>query len=176
VLAVVLVPGVKARFSHDTGRDLGGEYEGGRVYIWENSLAVIAEHPLLGVGPGFFKEVYAKRLPADIDEVRKVSTAHNELLNFAAVAGIPAALLYLLLWAVVAWRFWRTYRAAVRSGDGGGQAFALAALSASLAFFVTSMFHSAFIDEEVRHVLMFFWGLGFAAAYKNETSTAGEPI
>lgn len=69
---------------------------GGRLTIWKESLRVIQEYPVLGVGYGNMKE--ATRLSAGL-----YKHVHNLYLEVAGEMGIPGLLL--LLWLFVsAWR------------------------------------------------------------------------
>lgn len=64
---------------------------GYRLQYWQSSLAMIRDQPLLGVGPGNFQDYYtAYKLPEASEEIRD---PHNWILEIAATAGIPAALL-----------------------------------------------------------------------------------
>ena len=76
----------------------------GRLAVWERSVAVIAEHPLLGVG--------LNGLSAYLQPERGGGVpphAHNFILGWLAEAGLIGGLplIGLLLWAgVTAWRRW----------------------------------------------------------------------
>lgn len=68
-----------------------------RLEYWRATAAMIAEHPLLGVGPGNFQDWYPRyKLPQASETI---ADPHNYWLEMAATAGIPAALL-LLGWHV----------------------------------------------------------------------------
>lgn len=68
---------------------------GRRTSLWHDAMVMIREHPLLGVGPGRFREE-SPTVRADNDEVR----AHNGFLQVGAETGAPGAvlLLALMLW------------------------------------------------------------------------------
>jgi len=73
-----------------------------RVEYWRASLAIIADHPLLGCGPGNFQEVYTQyKLPEAAEEV---ADPHNFLVEVAATAGIPALLALLAVLGGVLYR------------------------------------------------------------------------
>jgi len=61
----------------------------GRWILWMNGLRFISEKPVLGYGPDNLGEQYAK---ANIGTDRP----HNELIQFAASIGIPAAIFYII--------------------------------------------------------------------------------
>jgi O-antigen ligase len=76
---------------------LGWKSLGVRLQYWQSSLAMIADHPSLGVGPGQFQNAYtAYMLPTASEEV---ADPHNFLIEIWATAGTPAlaALLAMLV-------------------------------------------------------------------------------
>lgn len=86
---------------------------GSRFPVWRDTLALIREHPLTGVGWGNFNFAWSlsempQRHPAQFDHT------HNILLQFAVELGIPAALLIL---AVAGWALAGT-RGALRTDPG----------------------------------------------------------
>ncbi len=161
---LIIMPGLTARFTGKTGKDMGGVYEGGRVFIWKHSWEIVREHPLFGVGQGNFKDAYTAHLRPDIPEFRKYAHAHNDVLNYAAIAGIPGALIYLGLWGAVLSVLLRT----MKSSPPPGRSFAVAAFIGSVVFFMTSLFEATFADEEVRQLLMFIWAAGLWTVRKKE--------
>ena len=173
VAILIIMPGLTARFSGKTEKDLGGVYEGGRVFIWKNSLRVIQENPIFGVGQGNFKAAYSSHLRVDIPEKRKHVHAHNDLLNVAAISGVPGAVFFLGMWLAALGYFWKGWRMRRKAEPDG--TLALAALVGSVVFFVTSLFEATFADEEVRQMLMFIWAAGLWPRYKGfdqeETTT-----
>ena len=89
-LAATVVLG--ARFSRSPD-----PYRYSRLAIWRSSVAMIAERPLLGFGPGMFPHVAARfNFPIESSPVRygrNFLGAHSGLLTLAAEAGVPAAAL-----------------------------------------------------------------------------------
>jgi hypothetical protein len=68
---------------------------GYRLQYWQSSLAMIADHPWVGVGPGQFQNAYtAYMLPTASEEV---ADPHNFLIEVWATAGTPALLALLAL-------------------------------------------------------------------------------
>lgn len=61
----------------------------GRWILWRNGVRFISEKPLFGYGPDNLGEQYAK---ANVGTDR----AHNEIIQFAASLGIPAAIFYII--------------------------------------------------------------------------------
>ncbi|MHC4876258.1 MAG: O-antigen ligase family protein [Planctomycetota bacterium] len=61
-----------------------------RLEYWSGSLAVIAERPLLGVGPGQFRDHYLRhKLPESSEEI---ADPHQAILDVWSNAGLPALL------------------------------------------------------------------------------------
>lgn len=72
---------------------------GMRLEFYRNTAAIIAEHPLLGVGTGGFAAAYAARVPPG---GVVTDNPHNEYLLIAAQTGLPGAALLVALFAT-AW-------------------------------------------------------------------------
>ena len=122
----------------------------GRTEEWRQTLEVIRDNPLSGVGLG--------RLGFVLHERNSLSTArhaHNLFLTWWAEAGTGALIAWLWLFAVL---LWRTLRGSLRTGS----AAARAALVALLGFFGFSLLdHPANVDR----VALAFWIVaGFALA------------
>lgn len=69
-----------------------------RFEYWQGTLPIIREHPWLGVGWGAFRDHYLKHKLIHSSE--EIADPHNFLMEFAACAGIPAAIAYLFWLAV----------------------------------------------------------------------------
>lgn len=171
IAGIFLVPGTTDRFLDQWNRDFGGEFEGGRVFIWEHSLPLIENHPLFGVGPSNFRDEYVKQLRPDISELHKHSHAHNDFLTMAATTGLPGLALYLLMWGVIVIPMFR-YRFCAGATERANRPIVTGVLAASICFLGLSFFHDPFLDEEVRQLMMFFWAVGLISMYK--TSEQGE--
>ncbi|WP_394621427.1 O-antigen ligase family protein [Lentzea sp. JNUCC 0626] len=95
-----------------------------RMLRWQAASRMLADNPVLGVGPGGFRQEYAAAgHNAEIDEQTPV--AHNLFLEVAAELGVPGFLLLVGLVGVgfvASERAWRRVRAAgpVALGGGGG--------------------------------------------------------
>src|SRR5262249_9011447 len=75
---------------------------GYRLQYWRSTLAMIARHPLLGVGPGNFQDYYTQfKLPEASEEIRD---PHNFLLEVWATAGTLALTALCAALALFAWR------------------------------------------------------------------------
>lgn len=91
-----------------------------RGQLWRAGVAAITAEPLVGVGLDGFRDVAAAEGAADPRD-----HAHSLLLHAAATVGIPAALLYLALWGLLAVRGLRHPDGSVRMlvVVGGGALF-----------------------------------------------------
>ena len=107
-----------AHFSHQS---FGGEQRlsGKGLYvsvsrykIWWNSLALIAQHPWLGVGFGEFNFAWTLT-PFPDRPVAFFDHAHNLVLQFAVEMGLPITVALL---ALVAWALWLAAQCAVADG------------------------------------------------------------
>lgn len=163
VTAALVMPGLVARYTGEaTSRDMGGKYEGGRVFIWNKCRDIIQEHPVFGVGPANFESAYEQQLRADLGETRRQGHAHNDLIHAAVVSGLPGALLFAAMWLVVLGYLWVGWR---RGGVAPSREYAFAAFIGSLAFALSSVTEASFWDEEVREMLMFVWAAGLWPLY-----------
>ena len=83
--------------------DVTNEYAGsGRLKIWEISLGVIKDHPLVGCGPEQLKNTLKKEKKEDYIAYKKykgntIDRAHNEYLQHAINSGIPYLIIYMAL-------------------------------------------------------------------------------
>ncbi len=78
-----------------------------RILIWQSTLDMIGDHPVLGAGPGRFRTAFPRyrdpeeaRIRGRMGAVTEVENPHNEILWAAAEGGIGAAAalaLFLLL-------------------------------------------------------------------------------
>ncbi|HUG90509.1 MAG TPA: O-antigen ligase family protein [Planctomycetaceae bacterium] len=85
-----------------------------RLEYWAGAAAVVREHPLLGVGPGNFRQHYLKhKLPESSEEIAE---PHNFLLDLWTSGGLLAAAGGLLL-IVIAGRTLRRVRLGTRGGE-----------------------------------------------------------
>ena len=97
VLAVtaVAIGGLDRQVITEATKSLGyrGQY-------WRATLAMIADHPLVGCGPGNFQEAYqAYKLPEASEDI---SDPHNFLLEIWGTAGTPALLGFVGIFAALA--------------------------------------------------------------------------
>lgn len=98
-LAVVVAGGLDAEVLSEAPKAL--LY---RLQYWRSTAAMIADHPLLGVGPGRFQAFYSRYKLPEASET--VADPHNFLLEIWATAGTPALLALLAMLTAFAAQFW----------------------------------------------------------------------
>ena len=108
----------------------------GRIAIWRNTLVMIREHPVVGVGLGAHSLVYpAYHRRAVVDPLFssrvRLDFAHNDYLQLTAELGLIGAVLLGAL-AVAAVRLVRRVRARAPAGEEGVLAAAATAAAAGL--------------------------------------------
>lgn len=76
-----------------------------RLNYWRACTRMVAQAPLLGVGPGQFQARYeAFRVP---ESTEQIADPHNLFWQALTTGGIPAGLLLLALFVVTAWKSFR---------------------------------------------------------------------
>ena len=146
------------KFTDGLLKDISRSNQSSRLFIWEKTFDLIKDQPLFGVGHGNFETAYAQLLDSSRGETINRPHAHNDVIDKAAVTGIPGAIAYLLIWVVLFWYLhlgWHNSQLC-RSK----RIYCAAAAVGSIAFFMTSLTEATFSDEEVRQLLMFVWAVG----------------
>lgn len=149
-ILIFSTPGLRERVVEKIEKETNVENQASRFYIWDNSFEMIKENPLFGVGQGNFIDQFKKIRPDQRVHVH----AHNDLINIAALGGIPGMLFYVAIWIGL-----------FKLGQNSKTPEAKAALWASAAFLVTSLTEATFADEEVRQMLMLIWAIGLFEFY-----------
>jgi len=118
-----------------------------RVAMWRSGLSMIADHPLLGVGPGEVRTWYQHyRRP----EAVRPSTGHlhNSPIQIAAERGLPALIAWVWLWVVFFREGWWILARAGREAPMR-RALVCASLAGVAGFLVAGLFEHNFGDAEV---------------------------
>ncbi len=75
-----------------------------RLALWESTLAMVMDHPLLGIGWGAYWMVYPNYDFYINDAAVKIVHAHNMYLNFAAEIGVFGFLSFMVFFFGTLWR------------------------------------------------------------------------
>ncbi len=137
-----------------------------RMRLWESTIAMIQDHPILGVGLDNFLYVYEQyRLPEAWREP-DLSHPHQMILHFWVALGIPGVVL--MLWQQIA--FWRGWWAEKRKEVKAWQTAMLIGLSAGM---VATLAHGLIDNSYFLVDLAFIWMLTLAlgTAKQQERST-----
>ena len=130
--------------------------ENQRYYIFKNTISIILDSPILGVGPGNFYNAHAEKsneMARNHQElwydlyITPRGHAHNDLLHLFAIGGIISAFAYLIFWFLNI----RFFLEAEEERDS-------VLFSGFLIFFPAGFFQCYFLDDEV--ALPFFVFLG----------------
>jgi O-antigen ligase len=132
-----------------------------RVAMLNTGRAMIADHPLTGVGPNMVERMYTQyRVPGAVNATNP--HLHNVPVQIAAERGLPALALW--LWFVVA-----AIRELVRLFRGtGDRVLVSAALAAIVAMLGAGLFEYNFGDSEFLMLLLVLVTLPFAAARSDD--------
>lgn len=103
--ATVIVLAAGAAFARGLDRFViteAGKSLAYRFQYWHGAMQIVLEKPLFGCGPGRFSDHYTRFKAETASE--EVQDPHQFLLEIAATAGLPAALLLLVSIGSVLWR------------------------------------------------------------------------
>jgi putative inorganic carbon (HCO3(-)) transporter len=134
-----------------------------RVEAWRGALDLIEAKPLLGVGPGNFREYYYEAT-GNPPGTPNLLVVHNAFLDIGAELGVAAMLLFIAYVGVV------LRRATLAARAGSGRPGYATALRAALIVAVVS---SLFLSEQYYAPLWLLGGL--ATALWRETKAAPAP-
>ncbi len=128
-----------------------------RLEFYRNTLAIIREHPLIGVGTGGFPQAYKQQVAGT--GMTPTDNPHNEYLNILVQLGITGLVMLLAL-------FWVPWRTAPQLPTTHEQQLARGLV---LTIAAGCIFNSLLIDHTER--LLFAWGLGVLFAGLQSPST-----
>jgi O-antigen ligase len=128
-----------------------------RVAMLNTGRAMIAGHPLTGVGPSMIERMYARyRDPNGVNATNP--HLHNVPVQIAAERGLPALAAWLWLIVAMILAVWRLFR------GGGDKVLTSAALAAIVAMLGAGLFEYNFGDSEFLMLFLVLVTLPFAAA------------
>ncbi|NQT11369.1 MAG: O-antigen ligase family protein, partial [Planctomycetes bacterium] len=85
VAAVMVMGGLDAKVLSEATKSLGY-----RTQYWRSTLSMIADHPVVGCGPGNFQNAYTRYMLPEASE--EIADPHNFVMEVWATAGTPALL------------------------------------------------------------------------------------
>lgn len=124
-----------------------------RLSMAQAGLAMVADRPLVGLGPEMVRDLYP-RYRVDTAVRDRVPHLHNSFLHLAAERGLPELASYLALMGIALAGAWRRFRR--EGGFRGGRAdLYLGAALALVAFNVAGFFEHNWGDTEVQRLVLF---------------------
>jgi O-antigen ligase len=155
ILFVVLAPArINARMY--SMFDMHDPTASDRVAMLREGRAMIADHPLTGVGPNMVERVYAQyRDPLAVEKVNP--HLHNVPMQIAAERGLPALAIWLWFVGTVVWDLWRKLRTSRH------RFLAATALAATAGMLSAGLFEHNFGDSEFLMLFLVLLTLPFAA-------------
>jgi tetratricopeptide (TPR) repeat protein len=146
-----------------------------RVEVYQNTLNMIGDEWILGVGPG----MYRWRFPRyqTVDSQKLYDHAHNDFLESAAEWGV---LLALLGWGLVFWRLYRSSVVAISTRDPWTRGLAIGCAGALFSILMHSLVD---FSLQLPAVLMVFgcvlgwsWALESPAAVRSRLAVQATPL
>lgn len=129
-----------------------------RFALWESTMAMIEEHPILGVGWGAYFLAYPDYNFFIQEEGVLIFHAHNMYLNMLAEVGIPGGMAFLLAFFAQGILCWRNYR---HGNDSFTKSMGLGGVLMVMALSVISMGDHVLFS---RSVSFCFWSLSALCA------------
>jgi len=133
-----------------------------RIFLWERSLEMAADHPLFGIGWGNYQAVCPEYIDRVDPEFPYKFRAHSLYLNLVAETGLCGALAFVFLWIVVFRELIRRLRA--RPPGEFEHRLLTAVIVGLTAFLVGSITTDAMYNGDVSFVLWFLLGAALGRA------------
>lgn len=130
-----------------------------RIYTWQSTIEMIMDYPLVGIGKGNYSKFASTYRTHYNFEFSSRAHAHNNILQVAVTAGIPALLCFLWIWGVIFKELYETYQQ-ISEKHPMEKVLSLGFLGAMIAFFVQGFFEHNFGDTEA--VMMMWLILAFS--------------
>lgn len=161
-------PAMRSRFREAFDSETQGNYVGSRHFIWVNSWELIKQRPMFGVGNGNFMTEYKTQVGQRVPTPYVHGHSHNDLINSAAIGGIPCAVFFAAIWIAAFWYLGRGSRR--REFTEEARLFCFVALIGALVYFENSITDCTFTLEETHELIMVIWALGLAPWYNWESN------
>jgi O-antigen ligase len=140
-----------------------------RQVLWDISIDLIREHPLLGAGMGDFSDEAQRRLEGRF--VKTTSDAHNVYLHILATRGLLGFIPFLLFWIVLAWQLLALERRLRAPSDSFDRHLVLGTVAATAAILVGALTENNIDDSEVFISFLFLAGIALSAQWRNTPPT-----
>jgi O-antigen ligase len=163
---VLIPPEVELRLRSFVRPDVSGT---DRYYMLQSAMHMIANHPLLGVGPDMVSDVYPVYVVEDAPQKTNVHL-HNNFAQIAAERGLPCLgawlwlMASLLVWSVRAYRHTR--------GDRERRALAAGALGVLISGLAAGFFEYNFGDSEFLMLFLFVMTIPFILERERKKASA----
>jgi O-antigen ligase len=173
IVALLAIPFAGAILSRLTDDDRGSTES--RVQMIQVAKAIIADHPLLGVGLSSYEAVMR-----NYDETADLITehfdwpVHNVYLQVAAEAGLPGLALFLALTGLALRSGWRVLRAP--QADRQLRAMALGLLTGMFSYLVTALKEGSSFQSGQMRLFFLLCGLLFATEIAYRRSLAEREV
>ncbi len=156
--AFLLLPGFSHRFVKAVG---GGEQnESPRLRLWLTAVAIIKDHPVLGVGQSNFGFLFDRyKVPGHYDNW---DHPHNDMLSVAVDGGLVTLVLFLFIWSA----FFRKCAAGLHDPSlGADERWILqVGMAIGAGILVAGLFQNYLTDAEVANLVWFNVGLSMRVA------------
>jgi putative inorganic carbon (HCO3(-)) transporter len=176
----ILPESIISRFSSTIQSDgpsstMEGQLEGSaaqRIIVWRTATAMLWENPL-GYGFGSFPLLLPEYLSKFGERMLSITDAHNMYLLIAVEMGVPALVVFLLIWFAAFGVSWKLYRV---TSDINIRVLALGMQGCVVGALIANQFGSRFYDTEIT---AYFWVvLGMlvrASTFPTSAPTSPEP-
>ncbi len=136
-----------------------------RYILWDISLDIIKDRPILGTGIGDFSIEAENRLNGRF--VKSISDAHNIFLQVLATRGIIGFTIFVLFWIAVFRSLFSIIKAG-RSSNSFNYHLAVGAAAAAIALLAGALTENNIDDSEVFIAFMFILGLARSTWWNDE--------
>lgn len=129
-----------------------------RLLIWETSWDMLRDHPILGIGPGMYRQQQDAYAPQVATVGFSRIHAHNSYLQLAVERGVFALMAFAWLWGVVLRMAFRSM-ASMRGRENFRHAAVRGATAGVIGFLIDGLFQNNFGDSEVSALVFLLAGV-----------------
>lgn len=129
-----------------------------RLLLWQSSLKMFKDYPLLGVGTGNFANFYQQIYILPEAKLRFLDHAHNNFFHMLAETGIVGLTSFICFFAAILWCNYKYYK------QNNSNFMAFACFFTTIAFLLYGFTEFDFGTSAIMRVFWFMNGLSFAYA------------